>query len=154
MHHMREECEAQLKCGGCDFKIYTKYYKLGATGTSSDQRIPEMARGHNCVRDNAQSDKLLVSLRQMQRQAKSSVNTQLKTSEAELRRELKEVQDELVLYKGPIPDVCKPTLNDMNLITLQYEKNAPEGMAYRCKQWIIESILCKGFTDDAMILII
>jgi len=24
-------------------------------------------------------------------------------------------------------------------------------MAQKCKQWIVESILCKGFTDEAML---
>ena len=39
----------------------------------------------------------------------------------------------------------------MNLFQLVQEKNAESGMTQKCKKWIIESILCKGFTDEAML---
>ena len=69
----------------------------------------------------------------MQQRTKQSVNYQLEASEADLRRQLQAALDELVLYKGPIPDDCKPTLNDMNLFQLVQEKNAEAGMTQKCK---------------------
>ena len=63
--HLRNQCQRQPSCGSCDFRVYTKYHMLSRAATvqgSGNAQIPQHS-GHNCLRDNAQSDKLLVTLR-------------------------------------------------------------------------------------------
>jgi len=69
----------------------------------------------------------------MQTKALTSVNSQLENSENDLRKRLQAVSDELILYKGPIPDAVKPTLNDINMMTLTRAENALPDMGRRCK---------------------
>jgi len=124
--HMKQECEKQPRCPACHFKVYPKYQSLSLHTPSTSY---ESTQGHNCLRDNPTSEALLHSLRALQSRARQAVNTRPTVSEQELRRKLQEVESELVLYKGPIPDACKPTLNDMQLFTLLREENATEGMS-------------------------
>ena len=62
VEHNRKDCLKQPACAACDFKIYQKYHTVSLynSGTQADG-----SRGHNCVRDNPQSDKLMISLRQL-----------------------------------------------------------------------------------------
>lgn len=147
--HFVSECERQLKCEACDFPIFKKYSNISTPVPSTDSMY-----GHNCLRDNPTSKKLMLGLRKLQQQAHASTNSKLEAENAALKTRLGDITDELVLYKGPIPDAAKPTVNDMKLFQLTREENAPEGMADNCKKWIIDAILVHGFNDEAIKLVI
>lgn len=90
------------------------------------------------------------NLRKMQMRVHSSLNNKLEMDNYVLRQKLNDVTEELVLYKGPIPDAAKPTVNDLKLFRVTRAENAPSGMADNCKTWIVDAIMIHGFTDEAI----
>ena len=83
--HIVQECSNEiLNCQGCGFELYKHYAG----------RMPINPRGHNCMRDNPQSPMLLHNLQYICRKVNS--------------RELQGLEQELLVYKGPIPNRCVP----------------------------------------------
>lgn len=111
--HFHSECDQQLRCGGCDYAIYRRYASPG-NGPSSEL----ISTGHNCLRDNPTSPKLMLNLRKMQMRSISTMSAKLESDNQILRQKLSDVREELTLYKGPIPDAVKPTMNDIKLFRL------------------------------------
>ena len=125
--HLIEECPNELlNCKGCGFEIY-KHYAVGT---------PTNSKGHNCMRDNPTSPLLLRNMRNIVRKVSS--------------RELSQLEQELVLYRGPIPFSCIPNIEEPeDFFNVEQKMNMSDELVEYCKQFLVRALRSKGYTKDA-----
>ena len=65
-------------------------------------------------------------------------------------RELQGLEQELLVYKGPIPGRCVPEPDEpMGFFTVEQQMNMNDQLVELCKQFLIRALRSKGYTKDA-----
>lgn len=121
-----KECPNELlNCKGCNFEIFKNY--------AEEQLNP---LGHNCMRDNPTSPLLAQNMRNIVRKVTS--------------REMQNLENELLLYKGPIPYKCIPDSDEpTGFYNVEQKMNMTEELVECCKQFLTSALRSKGYTKDA-----
>ena len=88
------------------------------------------------MRDNPTSPLLLRNMRNIVRKVSS--------------REMTQLEQELVLYRGPIPFQCIPEIQEPDdFFTVEQKMNMTEDLVEYCKQFLVRALRSKGYTKDA-----